>query len=196
MALFERRETPETYADPRQYRPFLRRDFRRTCAYCERTEVFLGGEEHFEVDHFRPRKTFPELRCHYPNLYYCCRKCNQYKSSRWPSDEQVKRGKVFADPCVEDPYLAHLLERWDGSLKELTACGEYTNGHLRLDRPDLCKWRRLREEAREKLLEWRQLEENLLRALGFPIFNRAEIEQKIELVRGLTVEVQDRFQVG
>lgn len=92
--------------------------------------------------------------------------------------------------------MAHLLERWDGSLKELTACGEYTNGHLRLDRPDLCKWRRLREEAREKLLEWRQLEENLLRALGFPIFNRAEIEQKIELVRGLTVEVQDRFQVG
>ena len=166
------------------------------CAYCERTEVYLGGEEHFEVDHFRPQRTFPELRSHYPNLYYCCRKCNLYKSSKWPSVEQVSIRRVFADPCAEDPYLAHLLERWDGSLTELTACGEFTNGHIRLDRPDVCKWRRLRQEAREKLSEWHQLEENLLRALGFSMFNRAEIEQGIDLVRGLIVELQERFQIS
>jgi len=196
VALFERRETPGTYADPREYRPFLRRDFRRMCAYCERTEAYLGGEEHFEVDHFKPTKIANELKCYYPNLYYACRKCNQCKSSKWPSDEQVNIGKVFADPCAEDPYLAHLLERWDGSLTELTACGEYTNGHIRLDRPDVCEWRRLRQKAREQLSEWRQLEESLLRALGFPMFNRAEIEQGIELVRGRIVEMQDRFQIS
>lgn len=195
MALFERRETPGRYADPREYRPFLRRDFRRMCAYCERTEVYLGGEEHFEVDHFKPTKIATELKCYYPNLYYACRKCNQYKSSKWPSDEQVNRGKVFADPCAEDPYLAHLLERWDGSLTELTACGEYTNGHIRLDRADVCEWRRQRQLARNNLPTWQKLEESLLLALDLPRTNRNEIEQQIEALRQLMAELKDRFQL-
>jgi len=58
MARFNRQQTPPSYSDPKKYLPFLRYDFQRQCAYCERTESFLGGEDHFEVDHFKPEQKF------------------------------------------------------------------------------------------------------------------------------------------
>lgn len=196
MALFDRRETPGPYTDAIEYKPFLQSDFRRMCAYCERTEVFLGGAEQFEIDHFKPQSSFPELRTYYPNLYYVCRKCNQYKSSKWPTVQQVSRGEVFADPCVEDPYIAHLLEMWYGELTELTPCGEYTNGHIRLDRPDVCEWRRLRQKARGDLPTLRNLEENLLLALELGRTDRDEIERQIEVLRRYMHDLQNRFQIS
>ena len=111
MARFIRRETPPYYSDHRKYKPFLRKDFQFQCAFCERTEAYLGGAEEFEVDHFKPESTFPELRVVYENLYYTCRRCNGYKSATWPSNDKIGRGLVFADPCVEDPYDVHLRER-------------------------------------------------------------------------------------
>jgi len=196
MALFERRETPPTYSDPKDYKPFLRRDFRRMFAYCERTEAFLGGEEAFEIDHFRTQQSFPALRCSYPNLYYCCRKCNLYKSSKWPSAGQIAAGLVFADACVEDPYVSHLLEGWDGSLVELTPCGKFTNAHVRLDRPDVCEWRRKRKQARKDLPMFRSLETSLVQALDYYGSDSTEIEQKIEAIRRFIDESQDRFRVS
>src|SRR5258708_2766464 len=86
MALFTRRENPPFYPNYQRYKPFLRRDFLEQCVYCERTEVYLGGEELFEVEHFRPASTFPHLSSAYPNLYYSCRGCNGHKSSKWPSE--------------------------------------------------------------------------------------------------------------
>ena len=91
-------------------------DFLVRCAYCERTEAYLGGEEAFEVDHFRPRSKFPDLICAYDNLYYACRGCNGHKWETWPSESQIARGLRFADPCSEDPYVHHLREREDRAL--------------------------------------------------------------------------------
>jgi hypothetical protein len=197
MAFFNRQENPPQYSDAKVYKSFLRQDFRRQCAYCERTEAFLGGEEAFEVDHFKPRQRFPELASVYRNLYYSCRKCNLYKSSTWPSDERAKAGFVFADPCIEDPYLAHLREHLDGALDELTACGEFTNGHIRLDRPDICAWRQKRRGARADLGTFRSLEQNLLRFLDFAgIHERDQIEEQLGLVRRLIGELQDRFLIS
>lgn len=69
----------------------------------------IGGEEVFEVEHFKPRGKFPHLDCVYGNLYYVCRKCNAHKSETWPSEEQLARGLRFVDPCEEDPYIRHFL---------------------------------------------------------------------------------------
>lgn len=144
MAHFTRRENPPPSQNYQDYRPFLRRDFRRLCAYCERNEFTLGGEEFFEIDHFRPVDRFPEQTVHYPNLYYACGKCNRHKGRTWPSVAAVSRGFRFADPCEEDMYTEHLEEIQGGELRPRTNCGAYTRDHIRLNRPDLMIWRQTR----------------------------------------------------
>ena len=148
MALFHRREAPPDFSSYQKYRPFLRRDFLARCAYCERTGQYLGGEEAFEVEHFRPKAKSPDLICAHGNLYYVCRKCNGHKSETWPSENQLALGMRFADPCAEDPYAHHLRERENGALDPLTSYGVYSSRHIRLDRDELQRWRRLRAEAR------------------------------------------------
>lgn len=196
MALFVRKESPPAYSDHRKYVPSLRRDFRFRCAYCERTEEYLGGEEAFEVDHFKPEQKFPELKSVYANLYYCCRKCNANKWKTWPSEAQTEKGAIFADPCTEDPYISHLRENADGGLDELTACGTYSNAHIRLDRPSVREWRQRRKRARNDLRTLRSLEDDLVRLMDFagqPSVR--EIESQLEAIRRLIEETQRRFLV-
>jgi hypothetical protein len=123
------------------YRPFLRRDFEFRCAYCLRHEFFFGGGEAGEIDHFRPRHLFPEMKTVYPNLYWSCRKCNTFKGGKWPSEAQTARGLRFLDPCTEDSD-DHWQTRADGSLTPLTPVGQYTVRQIRLDRPTLTEFRR------------------------------------------------------
>lgn len=169
MARFTRSEAPPGYRDFRRYTPHLRKDFVFRCAYCERTEAYLGGREAFEVDHFRPVNKFPDLDCDYENLYYVCGKCNRHKSGTWPSLAQAVQGARFADPCTEDPYLDHLREMDDGGLEELTLCGSYSNGHIRLSRAEVRTWRQFRRQARQDLPWLRAMEQDLKTSLSlFP----------------------------
>ncbi len=151
MSRFERRETPPQFEDYRQYRPFLRRDFSYRCAYCERAEAILGGDESFEIDHHRPAAKFPEFVGHYPNLYYSCGRCNRHKSNTWPSGGLIAVGFRFADPCQEDMYSEHLQEMPDGQLRPLTNCGSYSCEHIRLNRPALLRWRQEKRRMAEQL---------------------------------------------
>lgn len=150
MALFARRENPPAKSNYRDYKPFLRKDFLVRCAYCERTEDYLGGEEAFEVEHLKPKSKFPDLICSYDNLYYVCRGMQRTQVGNLAVGDSA-RGQRFADPCMEDPYVHHLRELEDGGVQELTECGIYSSGHIRLGRDALRKWRRLRTEARQDL---------------------------------------------
>lgn len=196
MALFSRRENPPTYSNYREYKPFLRRDFLARCAYCERPEQYLGGDEVFEVEHFRPKGKFPALLCAYNNLYYVCRPCNGHKSETWPSEVQIAKGLKFSDPCAEDPYVHHLLEREDGGLQELTPCGRYSNGHIRLDRSELRTWRRLRNQARRDLPRLtavaRLLEHFTLHSEGS---ENEEAKQQLDALRRFIEESKARFSI-
>ena len=197
MARFERKETPPQQSDYRSYTPFLRKDFRFQCAYCERTEAYLGGAEAFEVDHFRPAQKFPSLVAAYNNLYYSCRKCNAHKHIAWPAEDRTDPEAVFADPCIEDPYEVHLRETLDGGLDELTACGTYTNGHIRLDRPALREWRHRRSQAKSHLPHLRAIEDDLVRYLDFA--NPQDIpmiEGKLEALRTRIRDTQSRFLIS
>ena len=151
MSRFVRQETPPPFDNCKSYLPFLRRDFRYRCAYCERPEVVLGGGECFEIDHFRPVWRFRELEKHYPNLYYACGKCNRHKGRTWPSDASLSLGLRFADPCQEDMYAEHFEEMPDGTLLALTNCGRYTGAHIRLNRPGPRNWRRQRRRMAGEL---------------------------------------------
>ena len=57
------------------YKPYLRGDFRHSCAYCLLHERHLLTDQwSFTIDHFRPKKLpqFRHLRNVYTNLYYAC----------------------------------------------------------------------------------------------------------------------------
>jgi hypothetical protein len=191
MALFVRQENPPVYSAPGKYKDHLRRDFLQRCAYCERTESYMGGEEAFEVEHFRPKSKFPDLVCSYSNLYYACRGCNGHKSETWPSEEKASRGQKFADSCVEDPYVHHLREREDGGLEALTPCGAYSNSHIRLDRADLRTWRQLRDQARRDLPRLEAVTRFLEK---LPV--QDEVAAELSAVRRHIAETKIRFSIA
>ena len=72
----------------RQVRSALADDFSEICAYCEQqcvepTRAERDNEE--SVDHFRPRRHYPNEWLNWLNLIYACRRCNQSKLSKWPT---------------------------------------------------------------------------------------------------------------
>jgi hypothetical protein len=197
VAIFSRHESPPVFADYRKYRVYLQRDFLYRCAYCERSELYLGGEDFFTADHFRPKERFPELAGKYSNLYYCCGKCNGHKWKSWPAEDLERRGFRFADPCLEDMYIHHLEEAEGGTLKALTPCGEYTAQHIRLNRPDLVQWRRCRKRAQADVRKWANLRERLQSLLGTSAeSNPGEVEGAIESVGALIIEALQRFNLA
>ena len=70
-----------------QFHPELRNAFCGLCGYCE--EITKG-----EVDHFRPKKQFPELTYVWSNWVFACHWCNLRKLDKWPVGGYV-------DPCDE-----------------------------------------------------------------------------------------------
>lgn len=155
MAVIVRQLNPGPFTNYHSYKPYLRKEFLYRCAYCTLHEgdIGAGGVWHYCVEHFRPKKKFPDLRCTYSNLYYACPVCNTTKNETWPSDEYMEQGFYFVDPCTEDLYVDHTEEQDDGRLKHKTKAGFYTIEHLRLNRRFLQKIRKDRREARAKIAE-------------------------------------------
>ena len=92
--------------------------FSSNCAYCERRcgNRSSGQPISNEIDHFRPRKHFPDQTFVWANLLYVCRRCNKQKGSRFPgvedgpnidllSWEAKQKGKEYIDPSTDDGYV-------------------------------------------------------------------------------------------
>jgi hypothetical protein len=126
----------------RSFRRFVREDFRETCAYCLLEELLAGGEENFELDHFRPQVLFPDRVNDYYNLYYACHPCNRIKHGKWPSPELEQRGIGLLDLCA-DNFDMHFQELLEGTWAGRTLSAQYTIDALRLNRPHLVEVRRL-----------------------------------------------------
>lgn len=164
MAIFVRHENPPLYSDYRRCKPYLRRDFQYQCAYCTIYEAEFGGHHNFQIDHFCPQSLFPELKNEYSNLYYACSICNVYKSNSWPTEEQVKLGRRFLDPCTDD-YDAHFKQLPDGTLRTLTEPAKYTLSHLRLNRLQLIRLRQMRTQREQFFFRRIQLTKNHFRKI-------------------------------
>jgi uncharacterized protein (TIGR02646 family) len=145
---FARRADTPNFANYQDYRPFLRDDFLRHCAYCTIHEDELAGEDFYEIDHHRPKSKFPDLENVYTNLYYCCKACNKRgaKGENWPSDDLLNGGFRFFDPVAENAYQLHMRETASGTLKERNNVGNYSIRILRLNRDGLIQLRRRRKE--------------------------------------------------
>jgi len=181
--LFHRQEKPPRLKKYQDYKPYLRRDFHHRCAHCLIHEAHYGGLRNYHVDHFQPKRRFPQLTLTYTNLYYACGLCNTFKGDYWPSSKQLKSGLRFVDPCQEDPYGTHFdVVEQDGSLQILTDVGRYTVVHVRLDRNQLRKHRRREIEERQKCQEAR----DLLGTPGLP-------PQLMEATRKLVEEIEQSW---
>lgn len=134
----------------KQYRPFIRVDFQECCAYCLIWEFNAGGEEHYELDHFKPRSIFPALIHVYDNIYYSCHACNLKKSDAWPTPAMIANGTRFVDPCNDD-FSSH-YQYADGVWIGLTLAAQYTIERIGLNRKHLV---RLRRNLGKRLLDKR-----------------------------------------
>ena len=112
-----------------------------------------GGPRNFAVEHFRPKKLFPSLKCDYSNLYYACNSCNDFKGVRWPTGSQQANGYEFIDPC-QSAISAHLgFNASTGAATPRTIAGRYTSDHLNLDRGLLRVWRAGKQALERRLTE-------------------------------------------
>ncbi len=143
MARFTRTHpAPLVTGDYTAFRSYVRRDFEERCAYCLLAELYAGGPENFEIDHFRPVALFPHLRREFSNLYYACHPCNLVKGEKWPSLDLLEQGTGFVDLCVHE-FDLHFRETPEGIWAPLASSASYTIHSMRLNRPHLVELRRL-----------------------------------------------------
>jgi hypothetical protein len=146
---FVRRSSAPTTkgSDYQALRPYVREDFRKTCAYCLLEETWAAGLENFELDHFRPKSLFPQLALSYYNLYWSCHVCNRLKRDIWPARRLLKQGIFFVDLCVS-AFDEHFVEQKNGKWRGKTLAAKYTIDSLRLNRPHLVELRILIRDLR------------------------------------------------
>lgn len=149
---------PPEYNSYGKYREYLRKSTAYSCVYCTISESEASGAT-FNIDHFRPRKYFPQLATKCENLRYSCPRCNSYKRDLWISEamgcsrkceectHHVCEGNTarFIDHMREDSSKAIFLGK-DDRLYAYTDSkpADYTIKYLRLNRAQLIKLRHVR----------------------------------------------------
>lgn len=127
----------------RDYKEDLRIDFYFSCAYCSMTEVEAMGIG-FDIDHYLPKSTDPDLKNDYNNLMWACQKCNLYKGSYKPDNHDLKIGNYVLRPDVHDP--ANHFELEGMNLFGKTKTGEFNIERLELNRLCLRRLRKIRKD--------------------------------------------------
>lgn len=124
------------YAD---YRQVLRQDFLYSCGYCSLCEFEAQGLS-FQIDHYEPQNSRPDLENEYLNLMYSCDECNRLKSDIAPPSHAIAAGYRFFRP--DEDIWEHHFEGSGYRLNHRTEVGEFSIETLDLNRQSL---RRLRE---------------------------------------------------
>lgn len=117
-----------------EYRDDLRRDFNGSCGYCDDSDL-RADRISFHIDHFAPKKQFPDLENSYDNLVYACRFCNMRKSDHWVGDDPdvPNNGEEgFIDPCRPE-YDEHLERNSEGQIIGKSSLGWYIIKRLSLN---------------------------------------------------------------
>lgn len=108
-------------------KPFLIDDFHNLCGYCgKRFDVTLTDSQ---IEHFIPKKKFPQFKHDYKNLILCCPTCNNKKHEDWPSNDASRNitldGKQgYIDPATEE-YDRNIVRTENGRIVGITEVGEY-----------------------------------------------------------------------
>ncbi|HUS38460.1 MAG TPA: HNH endonuclease [Pirellulales bacterium] len=112
----------------------------------------LSGE--FDLDHFSPQTTRPDLSTEYENLVYACHTCNLRKSD-----------KEFVDPesCLSDAFVKVYPS---GRVEGMNPGAKAIISKLGLDSPKFRKWRLIWIRNVELAKEYGF--DHYKRLLGFP----------------------------
>lgn len=140
MRFVRTKPAPTVSGGYRAFRPYVRSDFEKTCAYCLLCELHAAGEENFELDHFFPESKFAIRKGDFYNLYYACHPCNHIKRAKWPDSRLEAKGIGFVDLCKDD-FEIHFRELPDGRWEGLTESAKYTIDALMLNRQHLTQIR-------------------------------------------------------
>lgn len=136
-----------------EYRTELEEDFQGICGYCGKSQEAFN--EKFEIDHFAPKKRFPEREDDYTNLVLSCSKCNKHKLNKWVTDNPYisTKGNIgFIDPASED-FDKNIARDSEGGIYGLTDIGKYMCNELKFNiRPVSMIWKVNKlNELRKKL---------------------------------------------
>ncbi|HET6387268.1 MAG TPA: HNH endonuclease [Armatimonadota bacterium] len=153
----------------------LRQQFRLRCGYCGVSETDVGAE--LTVDHFQPLsqggRDSPD------NYVYCRHACNEFKGDYWQPDSKQR----ILHPLLDNLH-DHLAVQNDGTMTGVTEAGTFHIQRLRLNRPELLKYRarqRLRRLARDRSAQ-------LLRRLRYL---ELEIRDVIEMMSQLGTSTEE-----
>jgi hypothetical protein len=137
--------------------------------------MWCSGSEAAQVDHLRPKTTFPKLALAWKNLLWACGICNNCKGERFPA---VADGGPLLDPTVDDAWdyffideFGNLAACWRPDLDEPDPRALVTIKTLSLDREALQQSRQHRLRGLTKrvrdtlaLLSRKQISRRELRA--------------------------------
>ena len=83
-----KRTCSESFDKYHKYKPYLKKDFKDRCCYCNMPSELLTTPYH--IDHFIPIKEFKgkkdSLLIEYDNLMWACPKCNLSKGDKYEGD--------------------------------------------------------------------------------------------------------------
>ncbi|WP_437946050.1 HNH endonuclease [Sorangium sp. So ce296] len=120
----------------------MRELFDARCAYCGVHEDAVGAT--LTIDHHRPRTRGGTGDAE--NLVYACARCNEHKGAYW-HEHDLPHVRLLHPG--RDDLTHHLRETDDGSVAGLTREGEFFVQRLRLNRPQLVAYRRMRRSEVE-----------------------------------------------
>jgi uncharacterized protein (TIGR02646 family) len=105
---------------------------RERCMYC----LDSHGTD---IEHFWPKKPYPERMFQWPNMLLCCTECGRLKGNRFPL---LDGQPLIIDPTAEEPWehldfdptTGNIIPRFDLNTDDWSARGQTTVGVLQLDR--------------------------------------------------------------
>ncbi len=102
------------------------------CMYCHDSH---GAD----IEHFWPKRPYPEHMFQWPNMLLCCAECNRFKGDRFPLEQGAP---LLIDPTADnpwdyldfDPTTGNIVARYELDHARWSPKGEQTVQILQLDR--------------------------------------------------------------
>jgi hypothetical protein len=123
--IHDRSPDPGPFADYRDYKPHLQKEFRRKCVYCREADGFKAYSG-FGVDHYQPKSKAKDPNT-WTNLFYACNECNTWKGSKESTPE-----RFIPNPC--NHRMAEHIQYKDATFETYTPHGAWMAHLLRFSK--------------------------------------------------------------
>lgn len=156
--------------------------------------MYCSGSESAQVEHYRPKATFPELALQWENFLWICGICNQAKGNRF-----ANAALPPLNPIAENPWdhffidqFGNLTPKWDPAIDDFSPRAKWTIELMNLDR------QALQESRQERLADLRgKVEDSLaLLASGQLTLDELELRMLSWLEQPFQPDVADYFLAG